>query len=104
MQIAEKPAVESQDSLLHLLARRYIWWQDPDEAREHPNRVLAQAMSFGDYDDVVQMVDTFGEDRLREVVQNAEAGWFDARSWAFWNYALKIAHLDDLPPLPVRRF
>lgn len=60
-------------------------------------------MSFGDYDDVVQLVETFGEDRLRTVIKEAEAGWFDARSWGYWNYALGLASPGNLPALPVRR-
>jgi len=30
---------------------KYIWWKTPDEAVEFPERLLAQVMSIGDWDD-----------------------------------------------------
>jgi len=42
--------------------------------------------------------DVFGEDYLRSVVEHAEAGIFDERSWHFW---LGLAD-PGKPPLPVR--
>ena len=30
----------------------YIWWRTPDEAVAMPQRVVAQVMNIGDYDDV----------------------------------------------------
>jgi hypothetical protein len=37
-------------------------------------------------------------------VKTAEAGWFNDRSWHYWNYRLGLAAVDRVPPLPVRRF
>ncbi|MFY3175301.1 hypothetical protein [Achromobacter xylosoxidans] len=92
-----------QALLLHFAAR-YIWWKKPSEAVHYPDRVIAQVMKIGDFDDVLELVAAAGEDRLREVVQHAEAGQFDERSWAYWHYRLGLAKLEQVPALPARRF
>jgi hypothetical protein len=38
------------------------------------------------------------------VLARGEAGQFSARSWAYWHYRLGLAKVDEVPPLPVRRF
>ena len=60
-------------------------------------------MNLGDYDDVLILVQAVGEDYLRDVLRNAEPGWFSERSWTFWQYRLHLAELGTVPPLPVRR-
>ena len=90
--------------LLRQLAARYIWWQPPDEAVARPDRVMAQTMNLGDWDDVVALCNQVGEARLRQVLQHAEIGQFNARSWAYWHYRLGLARPGVLPPMPARRF
>jgi hypothetical protein len=90
--------------VLRMLAAKYIWWKTPDEALATPERVIAQVMNIGDYDDVVRMVSGLGDDVLRDVLKHAEAGQFNARSWAYWHYRLEIATHDNLPALPARKF
>ena len=34
------------------LAKKYLWWMPPEEAVTMPNRIVAQVMNLGDYDDV----------------------------------------------------
>lgn len=65
------------------LASRYIWWKTPDEAATMPERVLAQVMNIGDYDDVQLMARKVGDETLRHVLTHAEAGQFNERSWAY---------------------
>lgn len=86
------------------LARKYVWWKTPDEALSMPERVIAQVMNIGDYDDVQTLHAQVGDDVLREVLVRAEAGQFNERSWAYWHYRLGLAGVDCIPPLPVRRF
>ncbi len=81
------------------LAGRYIWWKTPEEAARYPDRVLAQVMDIGTFEDCRAMRAAFGDERLRSVMRRAEPGWFRARSWAFWQAALGI----DAGPRPVRR-
>ena len=89
---------------LKALANKYIWWKTPDEAVATPNRVMAQVMNIGDYEDVQVLVKIVGDDVLRDVLAHAEAGWFNERSWAYWHYRLDLATLDTVPALPVRGF
>jgi uncharacterized protein with beta-barrel porin domain len=45
-----------------------------------------------------------GDDVLRGVIAQAQAGQFSQRSWAYWHYRLGLAGLDQVPPLPSRKF
>jgi hypothetical protein len=88
---------------LKTLARRYVWWKTPDEAVATPARIIAQVMNIGDYADVLALARQVGDDVLRDVLTNAQAGEFNARSWAYWHYRLGLAEVDEVPPLPVRK-
>ena len=92
-----------QQRLLSMWATRYIWWKTPSEAIQHPERVIAQVMDIGDYDDVQRMLHAFGEDVARRVLQSAEAGIFSVRSWSYWHYSLGLAAPGNVPPLPQRK-
>ncbi|WP_165789566.1 hypothetical protein [Billgrantia endophytica] len=50
------------------------------------------------------LVAQVGDDVLREVLAHAEAGQFNARSWAYWHYRLGLASPDQVPAFPRRRF
>jgi len=52
---------------------------------------------------VRKLSEALGDDGLRRVIDGAEAGWFNERSWHFWHYRLNLACVDQVPPLPVRR-
>lgn len=96
------PGVSEQT--LRCLAAKYIWWKTPDEALLTPTRVVAQVMDIGEWEDVLRLIDEAGEDALRSVLRQAEAGQFRPRSWHYWHYRLGLARLGEVPPLPVRRF
>ncbi|MDE0409635.1 MAG: hypothetical protein OXN81_17445 [Alphaproteobacteria bacterium] len=81
------------------LADSYIWWKTPEEAVRYPDRVLAQVMDIGTFEDCRAMRAAFGDERLCGVLRRAEPGWFRTRNWAFWQAALGI----DAGPRPVRR-
>lgn len=62
-------------------------------------------MNIGEYDDLLALIEIFGEETLREVVRHAEPGEFSARSWAYWHYRLVPLAADaPIPPLPARSF
>ena len=69
-----------------------------------PLRVIAQVMNIGDYTDVQHLANQVGDEVLREVIAHAQAGQFDQRSWAYWHYRHGLASVDQVPPLPLRRF
>jgi hypothetical protein len=91
-------------ALLEPYARKYIWWKTPEEALAYPERVIAQIMNLGDFDDVQSLAAQVGDEVLREVLTHAEAGQFNARSWAYWHYRLDMCELEQVPTLPVRKF
>ena len=95
---------QTSQRTLTSLARKYVWWKTPEDAMAAPERVIAQVMNIGDYEDVQTLASQLGDEMLRQVLTHAEAGQFNERSWAYWHYRLGLADLDQIPPLPVRRF
>ncbi len=92
-----------QQRLLSFWAARYIWWKTPTEALRYPERIIAQVMDIGDYDDAREMLRAFGEDIPRNVLKHAEVGMFSPRSWAYWHYRLGLATAPgQIPPMPQR--
>jgi hypothetical protein len=90
--------------LLLQMARKYVWWKTPEEAVAMPERVIAQVMDIGDYDDMLILGKAVGKAVLVDVLTHAEAGQFNPRSWNYWHYCLGLAELEQVPPMPVRRF
>lgn len=90
--------------VLKLLAQKYVWWKTPDEALQSPQRIIAQVMDIGDYADVQLLSDRIGETAFRDALMQAEAGQFNERSWTYWHYRLGLSEVDQVPPLPERRF
>jgi hypothetical protein len=91
-------------SQLESLASKYVWWEIPAEAADRPQRVMAQVMNIGDYADVQRMVHLVGQEALRDVIAQAQAGQFNDRSWTYWHYRLGLCELEAVPPLPQRSF
>jgi len=94
----------SDEQLLAELARKYIWWKSPEEALRTPQRIIAQVMNVGDYQDVQKLATQFGDEPLRQAITHAESGRFNERSWHYWHYRLGLAELGEVPPLPARTF
>ena len=81
------------------VARRVVWFKEPEEALADPVHFLAHVMTYGTVEDLKALGSIVGKDELCEVLDNAPPGIFDARSWAYWN--LKCGRR-PAPPLPVR--
>lgn len=92
-----------QEQLLHTMARRYIWWKEPEQALKYPLQVAAQVMNIGDWEDVQRFAKAMGDDYLRSVLESAEIGQFDERSWSYWHYRLHLTEPGAVPPLPERK-
>ena len=90
---------------LRRMAGRYVWWKTPEEAMQFPERVAAQVMNIGDWDDVLELIDAAGEGYLRDVLRFSEAGQLNERSWHYWHYRLGLAEygVRPVPPMPVRK-
>ena len=67
------------------------------------NRVIAQAMNLGTFDDIVVLEQTLGKGRLIEVMLGAEPGWFSDRSWELWRGRLSLAAGGAIPEEAPRR-
>ena len=92
--------IHPTDELL-AVAGRVLWFKEPSAALNDPIHFLAYAMKLGTADDLVAL-DNAGINlaHFREVLDNAPAGIFDERSWAYWN--LRCGR-SPVPPIPVRR-
>lgn len=82
------------------LAAKLIWWKSPEEAIADQPRLLAQAMTLGNWEEMEFVRSVYGDDALRAVLADAPAGVFDLRSWSYWHARFGIA---PAPPLPRRR-
>jgi hypothetical protein len=96
--------IQVNSDVLKPMASKYIWWKTPEEALAMPERVIAQVMNIGDYDDVLALEAVVSEADLAQVLAHAQAGQFSARSWTFWHYRLGLSEVGQVPALPVRRF
>jgi hypothetical protein len=81
------------------VARRVIWFKEPEEAIADPVHFLAHVMTYGTVEDLKALEGIVSKDELREVLDHAPPGVFDQRSWSYWN--LKCGR-QPAPPLPTR--
>jgi hypothetical protein len=79
------------------VAERVVWFKRPNEALSDPVHFLAHVMTYGTPEDLRALAGVVGPNELRETLDNAPPGVFDARSWAYWN--LKCGR-EAAPPLP----
>jgi hypothetical protein len=85
---------------VHELARKLIWWKTPEEALRWPDRLIAQVMALGTWDDVETVRNVWGDEGFRRVLSSPPPGVFDLRSWNYWHVYFGI---EPVPPLPARR-
>jgi hypothetical protein len=72
-------------------SRKYLWWQPVSGQPFSEDRIIAQTMNLGTYDDTLLLEQTVGGARLVEIMLHAEPGWFSNRSWEFWRGRLSFA-------------
>ncbi len=78
---------------------KYIWFDREETIRDNPYKIIAYAMCYADVDDF-PVIFSLGNDILIDVLNKAQAGWFDKKSWNFWHILLKKD--EDIPTLPKR--
>jgi hypothetical protein len=81
------------------VARRVVWFEEPERALADPLQFLAHVMVFGTVEDLKALRGIVGKHEYHEVLEQAPPGIFDARSWAYWNL---VCGRNPAPPLPVR--
>jgi len=91
----------SYPSELKRVAKRVIWFKQPDEALADTKLFLAHVMTYGTLDDIVITMKHYAETDFDRVLLDPPAGVFDLRSWNYWNVRY---HHEPVPPLPKRDF
>ena len=81
------------------VARRLMWFEEPERALADPVQFLAHVMVFGGVEDLKALRGIVGKNEYREVLQHAPPGIFDARSWGYWNL---VCNRQPTPRLPTR--
>ena len=82
------------------VASRVLWFESPEKALSDPVRFLTYAMTYGTHEDMNMVRQYVSDEELREILDQAPPGIFDARSWAYWNVILGRY---PTPPLPERQ-
>ena len=79
-------------------AERYVWWENAIVAVEYPQKILSQVMNIGVWNDMCELMALFTPQELINVLNKAEIGQFNEKSWHFWYNRLT----DSIPPMPKR--
>lgn len=82
------------------IAKRVVWFEQPEEALSDPQRFLAHLMTYGTWDELLTAKRYFADRDFEAVLDAPPAGIFDERSWTYWNY---VYGRTPVPPLPRRR-
>jgi hypothetical protein len=82
------------------VARRVVWFKDPEDALADRNHFLAHVMTYGTIEDLCALSSVLVLPDFRGALEHAPPGVFDARSWAYWNH---VCGRVPTPPMPVRR-
>ena len=90
-------------SLIAGIGAKYLWWDAVGEGSHGTRRQVAQIMQLGTYADVLRLEEVLSAAQLTEIMLNAEPGWFDDRSWAFWRGRLAVAVSSGVPVEPPKR-
>jgi hypothetical protein len=70
---------------LKALAKRYVWWQSPEDTLARRDHFLCQLMALATSEDMRVARDLLGDDAFRHALAHAPPGVVDARSWNFWH-------------------
>lgn len=100
----------NQIEVFEALSKKYIWYKTPDEALKSSRKSLAHIMTLAinNDEDVALLCTIFGENILKEVLNNAEIGEFIlwneteyfSQPWVFWHKKLGL----EIGKLPDSRF
>jgi hypothetical protein len=100
--MSEVPSDSSEDALIAEFDKRYMWWRPIGGGAHSRERVIAQVMNLGSYEDIRRLERVLGREALGEVMRNAAPGWFTPRAWEFWRGRFSASGV-DVPPRPPQR-
>jgi hypothetical protein len=101
MPTAHQPKAAPTLRILKQLRKRYIWWEIPGNEPDE-NRIIAQVMELGTYEDVRAMEKKIGLAKMKQVLVDAKPGWFSNKSWNYWHLLFNLSQMNHIPPLPRR--
>ena len=84
---------------MRAVAKRVIWFEDPEDAVLYPERLLAYLMTYGTLEEILIARKYFSDEEFEQALRNAPSGIFDLPSWNYWNVVYKH---EPVPPLPRR--
>ncbi|MDB5655683.1 MAG: hypothetical protein JWQ94_3296 [Tardiphaga sp.] len=93
----------SPNDLLGEFGRKYLWWKPVGGIPFSEERIIAQTMNLGTYDDILLLEQAVGRPRLLQIMMTAEPGWLNDRSWEFWRGRLSHATGASIPETAPRR-
>ena len=85
---------------LQAVAKRVLWFEQPEEALAYPSRFLAYLMTYGTWEEVLTAKKYYGDRDFEAVLEDPPTGIFDVRSWTYWNH---LYGRSTVPTLPLRR-
>lgn len=80
---------------------RCIWFEKPEQALKSTPRLIAYILTHGMPEDTITLRKQLSNEDLEQALDEAPAGIYDPRSWAYWNL---VVGRRETPPLPVRSF
>jgi hypothetical protein len=83
------------DPELRAMARRLVWFEEPEISLANEVRFLAYAFRYADAADAAIIRRRWSDDALRHALAHAPPGTIDARSWSYWRVML------DMEPAPL---
>jgi transcriptional regulator with XRE-family HTH domain len=108
LELAWVPTLQPQKvirthTLLAQLRKRYIWWEIPG-SEPTEERIIAQVMELGSYEDTQSLEEKIGLPKMKQVLANAKPGWFSSKSWNYWHLRLGVSESNHVPPMPRRNY
>lgn len=82
------------------VAHEVVWFMEPDDALADVNFFLAHVMTYATIEEIALVEKYFTPADFRRALENAPAGVFDQRSWAYWHTVFDRV---PVPPMPKRR-
>ena len=81
------------------MARRIVWFEEPEQSLARPGRFLVYAMEYATVADLEVLRRFVGDEDFREALGSAPPGILRARSWAYWHVRLGM---EPVPKMRVR--
>lgn len=94
---------KQNDKILLEWAKKYIWWENPEEAIKDYNKIILKVLDIGTFEDTQILLENIDKNTLIKIIQNSEIGSMRKKSWNYWHTILNIYDDKDIPPMPSRR-